>query len=234
MFRKRAGFARFFVRREDALGDLIEERSTGGRSRWWLWRQVFSVMAPRVQFPKETKVFSSFWNDVRYGARTLAKNPGFAVIAVLTIALGIGVNGGIFTIFNAAALKNLPLPGADRLAGVYQEIHGGPSRSVHGQSSFFSTSEYRTYREQSHVFSGLTAYEPILQVTLGDDRPRELFGQLTACNYFDVLEQARLLAGSLSRPTALLLAPARSWCSATLCGAVTSAPIRGSSVGESR
>ena len=121
--------------------------------------------------------------------RTLSNDPGFTTIAVLAIALGIGVNTGIFTILNGAALRALPVPGSDRVISIYQDIRGLKSRNVHGARSLFSTSEYKSYRDQSHVLSGLLAYSPELTVTLGGDRPRQLFGQLASCNYFDVLHE---------------------------------------------
>jgi putative ABC transport system permease protein len=63
-------------------------------------------------------LFSSYWNDLRYAARTLSNSPGFAAIAILAIALGIGVNTGIFSLLNSVALRPLPVPRAERLTSV--------------------------------------------------------------------------------------------------------------------
>ena len=80
---------------------------------------------------------------------------------------------------------------------VYQDLHTPESRNVHGASSFFSLPEYNQYRDNNHVFSGLLAYEAFLSVTLGGDRPQQVFGQLASCNYFDVLNAPAALGRAL-------------------------------------
>ncbi len=129
----------------------------------------------------------TFWRDLRYGARALSRNPGFTVVAVLTIALGIGVNTGIFSVLNAAALRLLPIPRAGQVVSVDQIFHGKLRRNVHNGASMFSFSEYQEYRDHSHVFSGLLAYEPFVQATLGGANPEQLIGAAASCNYFEVL-----------------------------------------------
>ena len=127
--------------------------------------------------------------DIRYGLRMLGRSPGFTAVAVLAIALGIGVNAGIFSVLNGAALRMLPVPGAGQVVSVDQIFHGTVNRSVHGEPTLFSYSEYEDYRANNHVFSGLLAYEPFLNATLAGGRARQLYGQLTSCNYFDVLSE---------------------------------------------
>jgi hypothetical protein len=122
---------------ESVAGDLMEEFTTGGRTRLWLWNQALRMMVPNFEISREDNMFSGYWSDVRFASRTLAKNPGFAAIAVATIALGIGVNTGIFSVLNGVALKHLPTPGAERLLSVYQDTHGKLSRNVHESARFF-------------------------------------------------------------------------------------------------
>src|SRR5882762_2169209 len=129
----------------------------------------------------------TFWRDLRYGARALGKNPGFTMAAVLAIALGIGVNAGIFSVLNGVALRLLPIPRAEQIVSVDQIFHGKLSRNVHGEPGLFSYSEYKNYRDHNHVFTGLLAYEPFLEATLAGESPKQLMGTAASCNYFDVL-----------------------------------------------
>jgi predicted permease len=127
------------------------------------------------------------WRDLRYGARALARNPGFTVVAVLATTLGIGVNTGIFSVLNGVALKLLPVPRAEQIVSVDQVFHGKFRRILYGESGLFSYSEYKNYRANNHVFSGLLAYAPFLEATLGGANPTQLMGAETSCNFFDVL-----------------------------------------------
>jgi putative ABC transport system permease protein len=129
----------------------------------------------------------TFWRDLRYGARALRKNPGFTMAAVLAIALGIGVNTGIFSVLNGVALRLLPIPKAEQIVSVDQIFHGKLSRNVHGEPGLFSYSEYKNYRDHNHVFTGLLAYEPFLEATLEGESPTQVMGVAASCNYFDVL-----------------------------------------------
>jgi len=84
--------------------------------------------------------------DLRYGARMLVHNPSFTLIAVLTLAVGIGVNTAIFTAFNAVALRPLDVPDAERVVEVSTTSHEN-----------FSYPDYVQIRDRSHAFSGLIA-----------------------------------------------------------------------------
>ncbi len=129
------------------------------------------------------------WQDVRYGLRMLGRNPGFTAVAVIAIALGIGVNAGIFSVLNAVGLRMLPVPSAEQIVSIDQTFHGQYKRNVHGEPTLFSYSEYEEYRDSNHVFSGVIAYDPFLNATLAGGRGRQLYGQLTSCNYFDALNE---------------------------------------------
>ena len=89
----------------------------------------------------------TFWRDCRYGARSLRKSPGFTLVAVLTLALGIGATTAIFSVMNAVLLRPLPYPGADRLVYVGQKYRNGLASS--GEPKFLF------WREQSRSFEAL-------------------------------------------------------------------------------
>ena len=131
----------------------------------------------------------TLWSDLRYSARALAKNPGFTAVAVLAIALGIGVNTGIFSVLNGVALRLLPIPRAEQIVSVDQVFHGKLSRNIYGEPGLFSYAEYKNYRDHNHVFSGLLAYQPFLEATLGGESPKQLMGAAASCNFFDVLAE---------------------------------------------
>jgi predicted permease len=151
--------------------------------------------------PQESIVFGSdrrinmiadLWQDLCYGARMLMKNPGFTLIAVMTLALGIGANTAVFSFINPLLFK--PLPGVtrpERLAQVSRTYDG------HGFSEF-SYPDYLDYRDYNTVMSGL-AVRKGGSFNLNDGREAErLEGEIVSGNFFDVLgvkpERGRLLA----------------------------------------
>ncbi len=135
----------------------------------------------------------TLFQDLRYGARMLMKNPGFTLIAVFTIALGIGANTTIFSVLNALLLK--PLPGiADQGRIVQIAI------TTNGQG-FYSVSfaDYRDYRDQNSTFGGIAA-ESEQQFHFGTDKTAErIKGGLVTGNYFEVLG-VRAAQGRLLQP----------------------------------
>jgi putative ABC transport system permease protein len=124
--------------------------------------------------------------DVRYALRVLGKNPVFTATAVLTLALGIGMNTAIFSIFDAMALRPVKLPGSTPALTIYQDMRGDFRRDMIGGPSLFSFPEYVDYRDNNHVFSAVTAYMPEFHA-LADADVTPVHGQLAACNYFSTL-----------------------------------------------
>lgn len=138
------------------------------------------------------EVWSLLWldqllQDTRFGLRMLWRTPELTFAAVLAIALGIGANVGIFSVLNGIALRLLPVLGAEQIVSVSQIFHDHLTRNTHNETSMFSYSEYLEYRRQSRVFSGLLAYEPFVDATLGGDTVQQVLGTVASCNYFEVL-----------------------------------------------
>ena len=127
-------------------------------------------------------------SDVLYAVRSLRRSPGFAAAAIAPIALGIGINTGLFSVFDAVALQPVASPGAQALVSVYQDFRGVKQRHVHGARAMFSWPEVEQYRGATQTLSGVTAYSRYSTATLAGDPPRPIGGALVACNYFDVLE----------------------------------------------
>ena len=137
---------------------------------------------------------NSFWQDICYGLRMLGKNPGFTAVAVLTLALGIGANTGIFSILQQVLLQRLPVPHPEELVLLYspgiQQGHvssdeaGQPGRQ--GAESF-SYPMYLNLRDHNAVFAGLAGQER-LSVTLAFRGHTERSAAwLVTGNYFKTL-----------------------------------------------
>src|SRR5215510_12370486 len=100
---------------------------------------------------REKRPMHTMLQDLRYGVRMLLKKPGFTVVAVLSLALGIGANTAIFSLVNTAMLRPLPIQQPERLVALIntEENHTFPS---------FSYPNYKDLRDRNEVFSGLIAY----------------------------------------------------------------------------
>jgi predicted permease len=141
-------------------------------------------------------MLSSLWNDLRYATRSLGRSPGFATAAIVTIALGVGVNAGIFTVLNGILFRDLPAPDAHELVSISQTVEDEQGLVEHDT---FSTAEYRAYRDGTRTLSGLVASAGARgETTLGGEVPRKVYGALVSCNSFDVLRQPPVLGRALS------------------------------------
>ncbi len=125
------------------------------------------------------------WQDLRYGARMLLKDPGFTLIAVITLALGIGANMAILSLVNAILLRPLPVADPARLVSVSLIKRQG------GSLGLFSYLDYQDFRDKNEVLVGLAAYRfaPMnLSGIAGKGGNNErVWGYLVSGNYFDVL-----------------------------------------------
>jgi predicted permease len=138
----------------------------------------------------------TLFRDIHYGIRSLLKRPGFTAVAVITLALGIGVNTSIFTLFYSLALRPLPVKDASEIVNVYQTFEGQSSRRVEGNMALLSYPEYLSYRDETQAFSGLIAYADA-PLTLSGDEGEKVHGLLVSDNYFSVLGAQTLFGRSL-------------------------------------
>jgi len=122
----------------------------------------------------------NLWQDLRYGFRVLRASPGFAAVAVLSLALGIGANTSIFSVVNAALLRPLPVTEPDRLVFVFN----GSRTNPWGVSSY---PDYLDYRDKNEVFSDLLTYSGITMSARADDETDLLSGSIVSGNFFDAL-----------------------------------------------
>jgi putative ABC transport system permease protein len=122
----------------------------------------------------------TLWQDLRYGARMLRKSPGFTVVAVFTLALGIGANTAIFTLVKAALLQPLPVRAANRLVVIWV------NNSKAGWSRIGPTGQdYLDWREQSKSFEDLFLFEHGTGTVTGSGEPEQVAGLRVTTNFGD-------------------------------------------------
>src|SRR6516162_6289163 len=128
-----------------------------------------------------------FWQDVRHGARVLGKSPGFSVVAVLSLALGIGANTTIFTVVNAVLLHPLPVKDISQLVEVDKidaKTQVGLARVTKLGLSFRN---FQDYQQQNEVLAGMSCILATPLTWSGGAEPRQVNGQRVGADYFGVL-----------------------------------------------
>lgn len=139
---------------------------------------------------------TTFIQDLRFGLRSLRKSPGFTVIAIITLALGIGANTAIFSIVNAVWLKPLPFPEPDRL--LY--INSGFSNQKNVALPFaMSYPDFLDWRAAAKSFSGIACYHDDSFTLTGLDQPLHVSGDTVSGDFFSVLGIPPLLGRGFTR-----------------------------------
>ena len=126
--------------------------------------------------------FETWWQDVRYGVRMLRKNPGFTLVAVVTLALGIGANTAMFSVVNTVLLRPLPYAAADRLAVIWT---ADPSRNIHESATSYPT--FTDWRTQSRHFADMAFWRTHEGNLFGAGEPERVTGAQTSANLFALL-----------------------------------------------
>ena len=120
--------------------------------------------------------------DVRYAFRTLRRNPGFAIVVLLTLALGIGANAAIFSVVNGVLLRPLPFRDADRLMVIWGDLKRPGLNDIPA-----SAGEYVDYRDRSHAFEQVSAYDTVGFNLTGGGEPERVEGAVVTTTFFSLL-----------------------------------------------
>jgi putative ABC transport system permease protein len=153
--------ARYAARRR--FGNDLVLREESREMRGWNWLEYF------VQ-------------DIRFGLRMLARNPGFTAVAVITLALGIGANTAIFSVVNAVLLKPLPYADPDRLAVIWETQPSSPGGQLPDNGP-----DFQDWQAQNQVFEGMSAVTIAGATLTGSGEPMQLRGLSVSPNTFQLL-----------------------------------------------
>src|SRR5215470_3896017 len=123
-----------------------------------------------------------FVHDLRFAARTLRRNPGFTLVALLTLALGIGANTAIFSVIDAVLLRPLPYGDPSQLVVVWEwnTLHGNRHNTV-------SPPNFLDWQKENHVFSEMAYFADTRTNLTGDGEPEQIVALNTSANFFSTL-----------------------------------------------
>ena len=120
--------------------------------------------------------------DIRFGFRTLVKNPGFTIVAIIALALGTGANSAIFSVVNAVLLRPLPYGEPDRVMMVW-----GHNLKTGDKQYAISVPDFNDYREQNTTFEQMASFAYEDFNLMSGDEPEHVQGTIVSSNFFDTL-----------------------------------------------
>jgi putative ABC transport system permease protein len=123
----------------------------------------------------------TLWQDIRFGARMLLRNRGFALVAALTLALGIGANSAIFSVVDAILLRPMPFPEPQQLVNIWQP---DPNRGI--PSGLTSPPEFLEWRDRQHSFQGLSSWKIASRSVRGMEHPEQVWGSEVSANFMQL------------------------------------------------
>jgi len=129
---------------------------------------------------KREKIMNVLWQDLRYGARILRKKPGFSLIAIITLALGIGANTAIFSVVNAVLIRSLPFTEPDRLVVLMEKY-----RQVDRMSASYPN--FKDWRERAKSFEAMAGFRGEAFTLTGADKAVRLQGRRVNWNFLPML-----------------------------------------------
>ena len=130
--------------------------------------------------------------DLRYGLRTLRRSPGFSVVAVLTIALGIGASTAVFTVINTFFLNSVPIPNPSTLVAVYAVPQNADPHANNPQPISFL--DLQDYQEKNKAFTSIAGYSSPFPISFSEGKNADrLFAELVTGNYFETLSMVPAL-----------------------------------------
>ena len=175
---------------EEARQCIFEELSAPDLLERELQRVEFSDSRDSVAPGTERKgnLLADFAQDLRYGLRTLLKNPGFTIVAVSALALGIGANSAIFSVVNAVLLRPLPFKNAEQLVMLWENAtHLGFPKNTPSPANFLD------WQKQASAFTGMAAMAERSFNLSGIGEPERLEGRRVSANRFELLGVRALL-----------------------------------------
>ena len=182
------------------LDQLTDEKAAAGMSPGEARRAALLESGGMEQVKEEVRdvrsgrVFEELLQDLRYAIRTLARNPGFAGVAVLALAVGIGANTAMFSVVYGILLRPLPYADADRVAAVYMHFH--PQNNDLGT---MCGADYLDWKTNNHAFEDPSAWSSRRMDLAGAGDPEQVLGASVTAGFFGTL-RARPLLGRLFLP----------------------------------
>jgi len=170
----------------DQHRDAVSGGSMALLALWWDTLRGIVTTAPREHL-------DLLRADVRYALRNLRRSPGFTIVAVLALAVGIGANTAVFTIVNGVLLRALPYQNPDRLVAIFEKVPGAPVDKFD-----FSAPDFEIIRDSAQSYTGMFAYRNTKLELSGVAESQRVVGTYVSPGFLDVLGAAPVLGRALT------------------------------------